>query len=82
MSNLVEILIVLVSAIVDRIGMFLSSSSMELALGGSGVTFAFALVAGTASISEGVLSTARRWHGSIDDQFGNINNFVTLVLSH
>jgi hypothetical protein len=85
MSNLLEILIPLVSVLIDHVSTFLSAHSMELAMGGSGVTLAFAVVASTSNtsnIAEGVLAAARRWHGTIDDQFSNINNFVTLVLSH
>ncbi|MDR1896653.1 MAG: hypothetical protein LBR10_07685, partial [Prevotellaceae bacterium] len=31
---------------------------------------------------EGVLATVRRWHGSIDDQFANIDNLVNIIEAH
>ncbi|MDR1197676.1 MAG: hypothetical protein LBK94_01510 [Prevotellaceae bacterium] len=34
------------------------------------------------NITEGVLANIRRWHGSIDDQFSNIDNLVNLVNEH
>jgi hypothetical protein len=34
------------------------------------------------AITEGVFANIRRWHGSIDDQFSNIDNLVTSVLAH
>jgi hypothetical protein len=34
------------------------------------------------SIKAGVLAGVRRWHGSIDEQFGNIDNLVVLVTEH
>lgn len=83
MNSLVEISVPLVSTIIDQTGMFLGSLSGAgvMAAAGSGMTLAFALGA-VPSVSEGVLASARRWHGSIDDQFSNIDNFVSLVVSH
>jgi hypothetical protein len=85
MENLVAITICLVNTIFDHANMFLSSLSdggLVLA-SGSGLTVAFALgavVYGT--IAEGVLAAIRRWHGSIDEQFSNINNLVSVVTTH
>jgi hypothetical protein len=39
-------------------------------------------MANLANITEGILSNIRRWHGSIDDQFGNINNLIDLLNEH
>jgi hypothetical protein len=34
------------------------------------------------AISEGVLAKIRQWHGSIDEQFSNIDNLVSLLTEH
>jgi hypothetical protein len=34
------------------------------------------------NITEGILAAIRRWHGSIDEQFSNIDNIVTVVTAH
>jgi hypothetical protein len=85
MENLVAITISLVNTIFGHVSMFLSSLSdggLVLA-SGSSVTVAFALGAMVyGSITEGVLASIRRWHGSIDEQFSNINNLVSVVTSH
>jgi hypothetical protein len=80
MNNLTEILIPLVNTIFDHTSMFLSSLSdaAVLSAAGSGVTLVFA-VGALAYIPEDVLATVRRWHGSIDEQFGNIDNLVNLI---
>jgi hypothetical protein len=50
---------------------------------GSGLTVAFMLgMASHGGITGGVLAAVRRWHGSIDDQFSNIDNLVTTVTDH
>jgi hypothetical protein len=85
MENSVSILIQLVSMIFDHSGMILSSLSDGgfLLTAGSGITVAFALVmASTTGITEGVLAGMRRWHGSIDEQFSNIDNLVSVIISH
>jgi hypothetical protein len=53
-----------------------------LATGGSVVSIAFAAAITYSDIPEETLSIMRRWHGSIDDQFSNIDNLVTLIQSH
>ena len=35
-----------------------------------------------ASVTDSVLTNVRRWHGGIDDQFGNIDNLVTTIKLH
>jgi hypothetical protein len=75
MSNLVEITIQLVNTIFDHASMFLSSLSDGgfLSAAGSVVTVALALGAVVyGPVTEGVLASIRRWHGSIDEQFNNI----------
>jgi hypothetical protein len=50
---------------------------------GNGVALALAVGAVVlGSIPEGVLASIRKWHGSIDEQFGNIDNLVNLVTEH
>jgi hypothetical protein len=81
MNNFMEMLSQLVSPVFDHTSLFLSALSDAFGLGTeSGLTFAFALSA--AIIPEGVMATVRRWHGSIDDQFGNIDNLVNILAAH
>jgi hypothetical protein len=84
MNTLVEIVISSINMIFDQASMFLSSlSDGGLLASGSGVTVAFALGAVVyGSITEGVLASIRRWHGSIDEQFSNIDNLVNVVTAH
>jgi hypothetical protein len=80
-----EVLINGVNAIFDLAGMFLSSLSEGewLSAAGSSVAVAFASgVLPAAGITEGLLAIVRRWHGSIDDRFGNIDNLVNLLTAH
>jgi hypothetical protein len=83
MNILTEILITLVISIFDHVSMFLSSLSdiAALSAAGSGITLAFAAGA-LASLPESVLAAVRRWHGTIDDQFDNIDNLVNLIMAH
>jgi hypothetical protein len=79
MYTLVELVFDSVNTIFDHANVILSS----LSVGGSGLTLAFAL--GTTvhgDISEGVYADIRRWHGSIDDQFSNIDNVVNQIVAH
>lgn len=34
------------------------------------------------NITESVRAAIRRWHGSIDDQFANIDNVVNILTAH
>jgi hypothetical protein len=50
---------------------------------GQGLTLAFAGLAMPAGdIAGRLLANVKRWHGGIDDQFQNINNFVDVVAAH
>ena len=85
MNNLLEISILLVSTIFDHANLFLTSLSEAFFTSEAGIGVALALAVGAmaySSISEGVLAGIRKWHGSIDDQFGNIDNLVNLVTEH
>jgi hypothetical protein len=46
---------------------------------GSGMALAFALGAVGYVLPDGVRALVRQWHGSIDEQFGNIDNLVTRI---
>jgi hypothetical protein len=80
MINLMEILIFSVSTIFDHANQFLTSVSDAFFLPeyGNGVVFAFAF----GTVSEGTLVCIRRWHGSINGKFANIDNIVSLVVEH
>ncbi|MDR1681258.1 MAG: hypothetical protein LBS12_05700 [Prevotellaceae bacterium] len=61
---------------------FLFQLETELLFGlGSGVTIAVILVA-SGPITEILLAYTRRWHGSIDEQFANIDNLVNLIVAN
>jgi hypothetical protein len=86
MNILMEILIPLVSTIFDHTVETWHAASILLdaailSVAGSGVTLAFALDA-LAYLPEGVLTSVRRWHSSIDDPFANIDNLVTTIAAH
>ena len=79
MNSFLEISILLVSTIFDHVNLFLTSLSEAFFTSEAGSGVALALAVGAvaySSISEGVLAGIRKWHGSIDDQFGNIDNLV------
>jgi hypothetical protein len=85
MSNLVEILILSVNTIFDHANQFLTSLSEAIFMPDAGTGVVFALAFGAlayGTISEGTLVGIRRWHGSIDEQFTNIDNLVNLVIEH
>ena len=46
------------------------------------IAFAFAVATAYSDISSETLAAARRWHGSIDEQFGNIDNLVVTLQAH
>ena len=68
------------SVIFDQIVPFLSAFFDGILLPETGTTLAFALA--TAVISEEVLASTRRWHGSIDDQFTAIDNLLKILQAH
>jgi hypothetical protein len=55
-----------------------------IALAGGGLTLSLALspIVVQGNITAGVMENVRRWHGSIDDQFANINNLVNNITEH
>jgi hypothetical protein len=75
----------LVNTILDHGSMFLGALlDWEIipTIGG-GVTLALAAgMAAHNNITEGVLANIRKWHGSIDEQFSNIDNIVNLIAGH
>jgi hypothetical protein len=88
MENLVEILVNGVNPVIEFSNSFLSTipEGGWLSIVGSGVTMAFSVVAvpggGSSSITDAILASVRRWHGGIDDQFGNVDNAVILLTEH
>jgi hypothetical protein len=75
----------MVNTIFDHANLFLTSLSEAIfqTETGSGVAFALAFgVVALGVIPEGVLANIRKWHGSIDEQFGNIDNLVNLIVEH
>jgi hypothetical protein len=83
MNALISILIQTVNLIFDYANMFVGalSDAAVLSAAGSGVTLAFAAGA-LAYIPEGVRAISRRWHGSINEQFSNLDNLVNHVMAH
>ena len=55
-----------------------SATLMYASFGGLICVLAFSL----AAVPESVLANIRRWHGSIDEQFDNIDNLVNTVEAH
>ncbi|MDR1258347.1 MAG: hypothetical protein LBK65_03565 [Tannerellaceae bacterium] len=79
MNSLIEIFASLAGILFEHVGAFFSlfSDSGLLPSAGGGVTLALALGAtGHGNISEGVLADIRKWHGSINDQYGRIDNIL------
>jgi hypothetical protein len=71
----------MVNPIFDLVNMFLTSLSDAAVwlTAGSGLTVAFALGAVGYVLPDGVRTLARQWHGTIDEQFSNINNLVNRI---
>ncbi|MDR1383017.1 MAG: hypothetical protein LBJ67_04095 [Planctomycetaceae bacterium] len=94
MNNLSEIFNMSVTTFFDvlnHVNMFFTSLSEVSFLPESGngavlvltSVFALAMVAVTlGDAAEGVFANIRRWHGSIDDQFSNIDNLVNLITEY
>jgi hypothetical protein len=90
MNNLIEIFIPLVNTIFDHTSMFLSalsegagllSDGIGLSAAGNSVTIA--LAAGIpAYLPEGIMALVRRWRGSIDEKFANLDNVVNHITAH
>ncbi|MDR1456320.1 MAG: hypothetical protein LBJ01_11755 [Tannerella sp.] len=88
MYTLIEILNQSGYTIFDPTNVFFTPVSNLGLLSAAGSSLAFALVPGAkgtgrgSNIPEGILANARRWHNTIDDKFGNIDNLVKLVTAH
>jgi hypothetical protein len=83
MNNLLEILSIIAGIVIDNAGMFLTSFWEAVCMPETGITVALAAgMAAYGGLTENVLATTRRWHGSIDDQFSNINNAVIRLIEH
>jgi hypothetical protein len=55
---------------------------MSVLVAGGAVSLAFAGGISWAEIPAELLAIARRWHGSIDEQFGNVDNLVVIIQAH
>jgi hypothetical protein len=86
MENLIEIFMLLADVISGYVNALFTASAAWLsnpATVGGALSLAFATVAVTYSdIPAEVLAFARRWHGSIDEQYGNIDNLVVIIQAH
>ena len=83
MEHFYEISIFLVNMVSGHVYLFLSSvwEVIFQPEAGNGIGMAFALSA-AANIPEGVLAQVKRWHGSIGEQFNNIDNAVNVIDEH
>jgi hypothetical protein len=85
MQHLLENLIGFVGLIFghsDAVFAFVADFVKNLAVASALVATAFAGAVILTDISSGLLAAARRWHGSIDDQFTNIDNLVNTIQAH
>jgi hypothetical protein len=80
MTILIFILIQLADVISGHLSGFFTSVSNIAGLPTAGETVALAAIAITySSLPAEMLAAARRWHGSIDEQFVNINNLIVTI---
>ncbi|MDR1680874.1 MAG: hypothetical protein LBS12_03725 [Prevotellaceae bacterium] len=71
-----------VAGLLNGIVTFLFDTETGLFFGtGGGVTIAVILAA-YGPINDLLLAVIRRWHGSINDQFANIDNLVNVIVAH
>jgi hypothetical protein len=84
METLIAILIQWVGAIPDLVNSFFASLAdvISLLVAGGTASLAFAGGISRTNIPSEILAAARRWHGSIDEQFGNIDNLVLIIQAH
>ena len=83
MENSVQILIELADALSGPVNLFFATLSDGGNLPAIGVIVLAAVSAITYSdIPAELLAAARRWHGSIDEQFSNIDNLVVTIQAH
>ncbi|MDR2764438.1 MAG: hypothetical protein LBB90_05345 [Tannerella sp.] len=85
MENLFQFLIWMAGIVSDLVTLFFATlTDLEnLLFVGGGLTLAMATgVVTYGNIPDGVLANIRRWHGTIDGQFDNIDNLVNLILAN
>jgi hypothetical protein len=78
--------------LIQFIGLYFGHSDVSLIFGAglienlvvTSALVATAVVGATllTGLSDELLAGARRWHGSIDDQYANIENLITTILAH
>jgi hypothetical protein len=73
-----------VDVVFDRSNVFFTfvTDIVSILVAGGPVSLAFAGGIRYSNIPAELLALARRWHGSIDERFGNIDNLVTLIQGH
>jgi hypothetical protein len=66
----------------DALFVSLADLAKIFAVASVSVTTAFAGVVLATDLSPELRTIARQWHGSIDEQFANIENLITTILAH
>jgi hypothetical protein len=88
MNNLMNFSLGLVNTIFDPTMFSFISDGGLLSIIGSGVAapvLGMAVpitIAGPAPITDGVMAKVRKWHGSIEDQFSNIDNLANTIVDN
>jgi hypothetical protein len=84
MENFIQISVQLADVLSGCVNVFLASVTdlFSIPVAGGTVSLAFAGGISRSNISAEVTAMVRRWHGSIDERFGNIDNLVTLIQGH
>ena len=84
MELLIKILVFLADLFFGPVNVFfvLIGGGISLAAIVGIIAFAFAVATAYSKIAPETLAAAKRWHGSIDDQFGNIDNLVVTIQAH
>jgi hypothetical protein len=84
MENLIFVLFQLADVVSGRLNeLFVPFADIvNILVAGGTVSLAFAGGISWSDIPAEVLASARRWHGSIDEQFGNIDNLVVTIQGH
>jgi hypothetical protein len=84
MESIIQLLIQSADVVSGHLNVFfttLTGPLSALTAGGSGC-LAWAAAAGRGNISSETLAASRRWHGSIDERFSNIDKLVVTIQAH
>jgi hypothetical protein len=66
--------------VVGLSGLFLAA--LHLIIGVGGLMFAFATAMPTGALPDGIRKRIKQWHGTIDEQFDNLNSLVEIITAH